>query len=82
MSKCKHGGESKRSADKFRGMSRKNQAQGAGQKAQGENKGYLHYLLSLSPEPYAFGHGISYAAVTRDEGNAALRCFDLAQHRP
>ncbi|MGD9041885.1 MAG: hypothetical protein PVH82_19745, partial [Desulfobacteraceae bacterium] len=25
--------------------------------------GHLHYLLSLSPEPYAFGHGISYAAV-------------------
>jgi hypothetical protein len=34
-------------------MRRKNQAQGAGQKAQGKNEGHLHYLLSLSPEPFA-----------------------------
>jgi hypothetical protein len=57
------GRESKRIADKSRGMRRKIKAQGARQKAEGKNQAHLHYLLSLSPEPYAFGHGISYAAV-------------------
>jgi hypothetical protein len=34
-------------------MRRKNQAHGAGQKAQGKNEGHFHNLLSLSHEPYA-----------------------------
>ena len=49
---------------------RANEAQGAGQKAQGENEGHLHCLLSLSPEPYAFGHEIP-CAVERDERSLA-----------